>query len=277
MNKKHKLAAFLHLITSILFWGLIVFLTFNITMSLFFKDSGIKTGKKSKIVNVNGYLIPVDINLSLRNHGYKYSKNGSSVNVYDDESLNEDLTYSGLYTKEQVDSIIQYPTEKNRIGSSLKLIDPQEESNFNFTNRIIGSQANIMVKPQKTFLSIILFFNQYYKILITILILFFLKRVFAYLKKDLKFSTLVAKNVKIIGLLLILKQVLSLILTATIGSYFSHILIDTPINFENAFNLSFHPTLRFNFSMFITGLSLLVVSTLLNKGNDLQTESNLTI
>ena len=46
---------------------------------------------------------------------------------------------------------------------------------------------------------------------------------------------------------------------------------------NNAFNINFNPTLEFDFSMFIVGLSLLVVSILLHKGNDLQTENELTI
>ncbi|CAL2078422.1 hypothetical protein [Tenacibaculum sp. 190524A05c] len=276
MNKKHKLAAFLHLLSSILFWFFIVFLTFDTALNLFFENSEIKTGENSKIVNSKGYAIPMKVSLNLKKEGYIYKKSGTSVQVFNDEELNELYIYRH-HTREFIEEIKSSYDERQKIGSNFILTDPAQQGNFDFTNRTIDSKTRIIVKPKTTFLTIMLFLDKYLSILITILILYFLKQIFYHLKKDLSFNIEVSKNVKRIGFLLILMEVLGAIFNLIIGTYISHVSIETDILFRNAFNINFNPTIEFDLPMFITGLSLLVVSILLNKGNDLQTESNLTI
>ncbi|CAL2058063.1 DUF2975 domain-containing protein [Tenacibaculum sp. 190524A05c] len=277
MNKKHKLAAFLHLLSSILFWFFIVFLTFDTALNLFFENSEIKTGENSKIANSKGYAIPMKVSLNLKKEGYIYKKGGTSVQVFNDEKLNESFLYNETFTKEFIKEIKSSYDERQKTGSNFILTDPTQQGNFDFTNRTIDSKTRIIVKPKTTFLTIMLFLDNYHSILITILILYFLKQIFYHLKKDLSFNMEVSKNVKRIGFLLILTEVLGAIFNLIIGTYISHVSIETDILFRNAFNINFNPTIEFDLPMFITGLSLLVVSILLNKGNDLQTESNLTI
>ena len=276
MNKKHKLAAFLHLLSSILFWFFIVFLTFDTALNLFFENSEIKTGENSKISNSKGYAIPMKVSLNLKKEGYIYKKGGTSVQVFNDEELNELYIYRH-HTREFIEEIKSSYDERQKTGSNFILTDPAQQGNFDFTNRTIDSKTRIIVKPKTTFLTIMLFLDKYHSILITILILYFLKQIFYHLKKDLSFNIEVSKNVKRIGFLLILMEVLGAIFNLIIGIHISHVGIETDILFRNAFHINFNPTIEFDLSMFITGLSLLVVSILLNKGNDLQTESNLTI
>ncbi|MFY7671139.1 DUF2975 domain-containing protein [Tenacibaculum sp. MEBiC06402] len=277
MNRKNKLSSILHLITSISFWFFIAFLTFNTTLSLFFENSEIKTGKKSKIRSLEGYAIPMKLSLNLRDEGYIYTKGKTTVHVFNNEELNETFLYNGRYKKEFIQELKSSYDKKEKVGSNFILTDPTQQGNFDFTNELIDTQTRIMVKPKTTFLSIMLFLDRYHSVLITILILYFLKQIFHYLKKDLSFNSKVSINVKRIGILILLSEVLGLIFNLIIGRYISHVGIETDIIYNNAFNINFNPTLEFDFSMFIVGLSLLVVSILLHKGNDLQTENELTI
>ncbi|WP_348743626.1 hypothetical protein [Tenacibaculum sp. 190524A05c] len=246
-------------------------------MNLFFENSEIKTGENSKIANSKGYAIPMKVSLNLKKEGYIYKKGGTSVQVFNDEKLNESFLYNETFTKEFIKEIKSSYDERQKTGSNFILTDPAQQGNFDFTNRTIDSKTRIIVKPKTTFLTIMLFLDNYHSILITILILYFLKQIFYHLKKDLSFNMEVSKNVKRIGFLLILMEVLGAIFNLIIGIHISHVGIETDILFRNAFDINFNPTIEFDLSMFITGLSLLVVSILLNKGNDLQTESNLTI
>lgn len=276
MDKKHKLAAFLHLLSSILFWFFIFFLTFDTALNLFFENSEIKTGENSKIANSKGYAIPMKVSLNLKKEGYIYKKGGTSVQIFNDEELNELYIYRH-YKKEFIEEIKSSYDEKRKTGSNFILADPEQQGNFAFTNRAIDSKTRIIVKPKTTFLTIMLFLDKYHSILITILILYFLKQIFYHLKKDLNFNVKVSINVKRIGILLILAEILGAIFNIIIGRHISLVNIETEIFYSTAFDLSLNPTIEFDLPMFITGLSLLVVSILLNKGNDLQTESNLTI
>lgn len=277
MNRKNKLSSILHLIISISFWFFIAFLTFDTTLSLFFENSEIKTGKYSKIKSLEGYAIPMKLSLNLKNEGYIYTRGNTTVQVLNNEELNEVFLYNGRYKKEFIQELKSTYDKREKVGSNLIISDPAQRGNFDLTNETIDTTTRVMVKPKTPFLSFMLFLDKYHSIFITILILYFLKQIFHYLKKDLSFNSNVAVNVKRIGILIILGEVLGLILNLIIGMYISHVGIETDIDYYNAFNINFNPTLEFNFSMFIVGLSLLVVSIFLIKGNDLQTENELTI
>lgn len=277
MNRKNKLSSILHLITSISFWFSIAFLIFNIILNLFFENSEIKTGKYSKISTPKGYVIPLQLNLSLRQDGYNYISNKGSITVLDNKSLKEQFYDFKNIKEDRVKEIIENHTKKIRTGSKLEITDLSGNQPLKFSNKILPGKISMFVTSEHTFLSILLFINQHYRILITIFILYFLKAIFSNLKNNLTFNNKIARHTKLIGLLITLKQVLGLILSFVIGSSYNLISINSETNYNNAFNLSLNPTLEFNFSMFIVGLSLLVVSILLNKGNNLQTENELTI
>lgn len=266
MSRKNKLSSFLHLISTITFWIILIFFVSNISIQLLFTDSEIKTSKNSKISVPKGYPIPVQVNLSLSKYGNIYESNKGIASVPDNEPIDD-----------TVQKIINHHTKKTRIGSEFKLIDSVENDNFQFTNKIFPGKTHIMIIPKKTFLVFLLFINKHYKILITLIILFYLKGIFKNLKEELSFNPYISSRTKLIGLLIILKELLSLILTFGISKYYSVISINSETNFRYAFNLNFYPTLEFSFSLFITGLSLLIISSLLQQANTLQTENNLTI
>ncbi|WP_157811881.1 DUF2975 domain-containing protein [Tenacibaculum sp. SZ-18] len=217
------------------------------------------------------------MNLSLRQYGYNYISNKGSITVLDNKPLKEQFNNFNNIKENHVKEIITNHTKKIRTGCSLEITDSSGNQPLKFSNKILPEKLNILVTSEYTFLSILLYINQHYRILITIFILYFLKGIFSILKVNLTFDNNIIRFTKLIGLLIILIEVLGLVLSFIIGRYYDLISINSETNYNNAFNLSLNPTLEFNFSMFIVGLSLLVVSILLNKGNELQTENELTI
>ncbi|AUC16339.1 hypothetical protein BTO06_14795 [Tenacibaculum sp. SZ-18] len=195
----------------------------------------------------------------------------------DNKPLKEQFNNFNNIKENHVKEIITNHTKKIRTGCSLEITDSSGNQPLKFSNKILPEKLNILVTSEYTFLSILLYINQHYRILITIFILYFLKGIFSILKVNLTFDNNIIRFTKLIGLLIILIEVLGLVLSFIIGRYYDLISINSETNYNNAFNLSLNPTLEFNFSMFIVGLSLLVVSILLNKGNELQTENELTI
>lgn len=89
-----------------------------------------------------------------------------------------------------------------------------------------------------------------------------------------------SQYINILGIIFITKEILELITSYIIGSYYEHIAVKTFIDgkaFSSGVQLSMNPRLEFEFTLFLVGLSLLVLASLLKSGNQIQQENDLTI
>jgi hypothetical protein len=88
------------------------------------------------------------------------------------------------------------------------------------------------------------------------------------------------KNVKWLGAIMIIKTLLNLIISYVYSSYYGVISTETLVDnntFSGGIRFSLNPRLEFEFSLFLIGLSLLVLANLLKAGNSIQQENELTI
>ncbi|HBY67276.1 MAG TPA: hypothetical protein DEG69_05625, partial [Flavobacteriaceae bacterium] len=100
------------------------------------------------------------------------------------------------------------------------------------------------------------------------------------LKKEITFTPIISKNIKYIGLAFIISEIVSLLLSIYFINSYGLIQFKLPTedrNLSQVIKYSFNPTLDFDFTFFIMGLSLLALAFLLKKGNEIKEENDLTI
>jgi len=129
-------------------------------------------------------------------------------------------------------------------------------------------------------MTVLLWINEYSTLLITIMILFFLKKIFESLNQDFKFHKKLANKTKTLGILLIFSTLFKFLISIIFFYCYDIITITSSINNQtilNPTNVLIYPRLNFSFGHFLIGLSIIILSALLKKGNNLQQENELTV
>ena len=96
----------------------------------------------------------------------------------------------------------------------------------------------------------------------------------------MEFRLQLSNKVRKLGVVLTFLVFFKLLLSFIFHLYFDVITVLTSIENEiiaNPTNVLIYPRLDFNLLMFIVGLSLIILSTLLKEGNRIQQENDLTI
>ena len=96
----------------------------------------------------------------------------------------------------------------------------------------------------------------------------------------MSFSIDLAKRVKWLGLLFVFNEIVQVIIVFFLSRNYESISINSYLNNESlkkGIDLAINPRLEFDVTIFIVGLSLLVLCMLLTKGNTIEQENELTI
>jgi len=271
MNKK-ILITVLHSLFSFLFWLMTLLVIYIFVFEVFTSDGKIGSFK-SENHHSNGYSIPVKFNINIRNavfNNYKTVNKKEAVNIKGQrfshgqlEYINESPDDISIGNKNIISFHFDGETE----------YFTTEDSNYYSQGYIITKSDNLLIKGLQM--------SRLYIVFISLAIMFcFLKRIFSLLKKDIAFSYLLYKNVKLLGLIIVLKEVLELTISYVLGKYYGIIDLEKLVDGKTFFGgveLSMNPRLEFNFTLFLVGLSIIVLATLLKSGNKLQQENDLTI
>ncbi|WP_179021617.1 DUF2975 domain-containing protein [Winogradskyella forsetii] len=253
----------------------LLFLLLSLGLEVFTKDGRI--GPVSGTHHSNGYALPVKLQLTLNDSivSYKTEKSNGSVH-YSKGPAGYGLAYS------KFDSLLKQPNvvSKSVNKNIIEIKSRDDFSYYTLSNSSIHSDTFIYVKTKSLWLEILLFTKSYIALVLTVLIFYFLKSIFKILKSDSGFGSQLSQKVKILGIILTLGVVLKLTLSIVFYFYLNVITVFSSIDNEiisNPTQVLIHPRLDFNLSMLLIGLSLIILSTILKKGSQIQEENDLTI
>ena len=191
-----------------------------------------------------------------------------------------------FYSREEATKKGYVESKDNKVGDDL------ENKHVLITNRItvsgskdgmmeiypeINSKGYVIAKSSNIFVSIFQIIHSYLGLISLVFILYQLMKIF---RKDLEFNIEIIQRINCVGLLLALTQVTRAILVVFLSKYYKHISIHSLKNgqsLEQGFDIQISPRLDFDLTLFIVGLSLLVLGYLLKSGFELKRENELTI
>lgn len=268
MIKNRILLGILHLIVTIGFWGTLCFGVLNISFELFTKNGHANNLQVGNHHNV-GYSVPFSIRISIPDSIVKYRNNNmnGTVNYHHNSTCNHDS---------ETDSILQLPnTKKGIIRNEIRTYP-----NKLLVNPEFNADGYAIVKSPKFHIYLLQIGKSYLSFLFIIFIFYQLMKIFKQLLRNFSFTQNISKRVNYLGLLLISFELFTLLLTIIISSEIGAVIISSTKNNEyldEAMHLYINPQYDFDITIFIVGLSLLILSSLLKMGNKLEQENNLTI
>lgn len=266
----------LSIFCKVAFWFTLVFMIFNLSLEIFAKD-----GKFSALTGTHhskGYALPVKVQMTINDSivNYKTENPKSNGAFY----FKKGFTRDDLSPK--YDSIINHPNVTTTVNKSIVNINNRGDSSFYaLTNsRSFSNSSFIFVKSSVLWLEALLFVRGYVALISLVLIFYFLKEIFKILNRGIEFKLELVNMVKRLGVTLIFLVVFKLALSFIFHFYFGSITITTFIEeniIANPTDILILPRLEFNLSMFLIGLSMIILGVLLNEGNRIQQENELTI
>lgn len=142
------------------------------------------------------------------------------------------------------------------------------------------SEINLIINPKDIFFKSILILKNYLTLAVLLFISYQCMNLFKQLKKNFIFDKLLNRIIKNIGFSIIIFQVVKIFVSIITIQNLSSINYQHYIpSIDNTrFNFMYlHPVIDYNIQSLFLGLSLIVLSKLLNYGYDLQNENELTI
>lgn len=269
MKKRNTLVNTLYWFCNISWYLLITLFIVVLAFEAFTEDG--KLGKFSSGVHHSyGYQIPVTFQINPQNpmlNNFVYKKKSEGIN-------NSGQKYSS--------GIVEYvkpltATDSLNFKTKISIHNNGIVDYYDITKSVFRGDGYITVKPKTLFNKIIIVFRTYLNFVVLILVFFFLKKIFEALKNNIEFSHRLSKFIKAIGALLVFKTLLVIVSNFILGTKLPFIVVD-PLDYNLRYlTVSMNPRLDFDFTLFLVGLSLVILSTLLKKGNQIQEENDLTI
>lgn len=274
MKQKNRLASRLYLLTTIAFYGAALFAAYIIVWDLFITP----TDSFFTVPNHNyGYTVPVKIQLNqagdstLTYHNTDHSKSGQiGLTKHSDAETRQmfnEILKDAAYTKTlTIDSL----TMRGRNGFINKEFD-------NIT--ILKTEGYMILNPKNLGLKFLLATKNYLLLLAILFVLWSSRKFFKALMKDFSFSYAVSRRLWIVGNAILCYQVINGILCLIIQNFYDYIRVESlkPALGHHTEMYTLYPDTEFNLGLVILSLSLIVISRLLDYGNDLQEENELTI
>ena len=267
MKKNRILLNILHFIVTIGFWGTLCFGVLNLGFDLFTKN-GYAGNFQVRNHHAVGYSVPFSLRISIPDSIVKFRNNNmnGTVNYYHNFNDHNHRTDSILQLPSTVKSVIK--TEIRTYPNKL-LINPE-----------INADGFVLIKSPKLHIHLLQMGKSYLNILFLIFTFYQLMIIFKQLLRNFSFTQNISKRVNYLGLLLISFELFTLLLTIIISSEIGAVIISSTKNNEHldeAMKLYINPQFDFDITIFIVGLSLLILSSLLKMGSKLEQENNLTI
>ena len=274
MNFDKALINLVYGVFTVLYHTITVAVLLVLAVNIFTRDG--KVGRSSSVTPhySEGFRIAVELGLSIPDSIVSYEGYGSRRYREESDVSDNDRFFSN----------VPEGSEKTLIENKIVFGDKRERKKlehlkYNSSERI-RSEGLLLVKSTKQWLNILMQTSFFMSLFIFIYILYLMKNIFYYLKTSFSFNINMIKKVRWLGLLFIaaefIKLVSNYILKKNCGSIGLVSYQDGNI-MERPFNLSIEPILDFDFKMFMIGLAILVLSSLLRIGNRIEGENNLTI
>lgn len=269
MKKGILLVSILHRFSKISFYFLIIFFAIAIGFEIFTQDG--KLGKFSSGVHHSiGYQVPVSL---------KVQPESPMFNNLLFKLKNKGTNTMGQQYSSGVSHHVKPLLKEDSLNfkTIVSIHNRGMEDKYQLTSDIFRGDGYINVKPQKLTDTMLLLFRTYLNFILLIIVFFFLKNIFQMLKSDLKFSQRLYKSIQTLGLILILQVLMVTICNLILGNQLSYVDIK-PLDYKVQYvTLSMNPRIDFDFTLFLVGFSLIVLSSLLKAGNRIQQENELTI
>ncbi|WP_418636317.1 DUF2975 domain-containing protein [Winogradskyella sp.] len=269
MKKENTLVGVLYWFCSISFYFLIIWIVVAISFEVFTQDGKVGDFSSGSHHSI-GYQMPVKFSISPKkpmynNELFKLEKEG--INTLGQSYSSGTGTYVKPITSE--DSL--------DFKSIVSIHNKDMVDHYEFTSTQLVSNGFITVNPKTMVNKFLIIVRSYLGLLILLLVFLFLKRIFKALKTNFLFSQKLYKSINLIGILLICYVLLNSIINFILGIDLPYVSI-SPLDYNLKYvTISMNPRLDFDFVLFLIGFMLLVLSTLLNKGNQIQQENDLTI
>ncbi len=142
-------------------------------------------------------------------------------------------------------------------------------------------ETSVKLKSKIPFQNFMFALNTIIAAISSLLISFNLARLAHYVLYSNTFLSELYKKVKVIGIIIIMSQSFQLLLGFLYSRWFGLVRLEKVSNIENmgAYEMSiqFNPSTYFNLTIFLFGLSLIILSSLFKQGYKLQQEQSLTI
>ncbi|MBU2921821.1 DUF2975 domain-containing protein [Winogradskyella psychrotolerans] len=269
MKKENTLVGLLYWFCNISFYTLLLWFVASISIDVFTTDGKIGNFSSGSHHSI-GYQMPVKVQISPKkamynNSLFKLEKEG--INTLGQSYSSGTGTYVKPITSE--DSL--------DFKSIVSIHNKDMVDHYEFTSTQLVSNGFITVNPKTMVNKFLIIVRSYSGLLILLLVFLFLKRIFKALKTNFLFSQKLYKSINLIGILLICYVLLNSIINFILGIDLPYVSI-SPLDYNLKYvTISMNPRLDFDFVLFLIGFMLLVLSTLLNKGNQIQQENDLTI
>lgn len=296
-----NLIRFLNGIFTIAFWSVLAFFLFQISMELFTDNGSFKASENGRMHSKGhyskGYNVPVKIDLYIsppkEELNYKKDSTNQSTssitfsrfinpndNFFKDNipgNFNKQRLEAAGLTEKKLDSFFKNSSGIKITGNKLQIGFSFEKNQFLKTSTSsFTTEGYLNIKSSNWFFTLCQLIRSYIPFIITLLILYQLKSIFKLLKKEFNFSLELSKKIKFIGFLLVIGQLLTLTLSVIFSFYFKYAGFENTSQ-NNGIRLNINPSIEFDITLILVGLSLLLLSILLNKGHHIQQENDLTI
>lgn len=274
MKHKNRLASRLYIITTAAFVIVSIFTAYIIVCDIFIKP----TNSSVSFPNHNyGYSVPVRIQLNQHGdttmvyHNADHSKSGQ-IGV---------AKHSDAKTRQMFKDILNDSAySKTLTVDSLTMRGRNKFINKEFDNiAILKADGYMILNPKNLDLKFLLAAKNYLFLFAILFVLWSSRKFFKALTKDFSFSSTVSRRLWIIGNAILCYQVINWVLCLIIQDIYDYIRVESlkPTLGHHTEMYVIYPDTEFNLGLVILSLSLIVISRLLDYGNDLQEENELTI
>jgi hypothetical protein len=233
--------------------------------------------------HITGYTMAAHLEVKTFDSIVNYKRIDSTVNPPLSES-GEIVIENGKndgFERSKIDSILKDSAYKKTIISQTKeLRHGVDEANLGTAELGPGQiEASISVKSKNIWLTILLAIRNYATGCCILFILFQLTLLFRRLKNNFSFNQNLSRAIWLIGNALLLYQLLFLITGILVDQFLEYVKYSETVEgiFTNKEIMSLHITYDVSLTMVFIGLSLVVLSKLLEYGYELQEDNDLTI
>jgi len=273
MKQKNRLASRLYIITTAAFVIVAIFTAYIVVCDIFVKP----TNSLTSFPNHNyGYTVPVKIQLNqpgdstLTYHNSDHSKSGQMTTskhfTNEDKKMFQEILKDAAYSK-------------TLIIDSLTMRRDNKIINKEFENTaILKADGYMILNPKNLGIKFLLAAKNYLLLFAILFVLWSSRKFFKALTKDFSFSSTVSRRLWIIGNAILCYQVINWVLCLIIQDIYDYIRVESkPTLGHHTEMYVIYPDTEFNLGLVVLSLALIVISRLLDYGNDLQKENELTI
>lgn len=279
MKYSKPLLSFLYYFSMIAFVFALAITIYVVSFETFSKSSQVGNFQSSNHHSV-GYNFPITIQTSIPD---------SVITNLSNDSQNSHRYYEDQQNLHPIFTDNKEP--KNKITNEITVWPKLEENSYQITKELknsfpitytannISSDGYARLNSNIFWIKFLLALRSYIAIVVLAILLIMIQ-IFKKLRIDLNFSKSLAIKTRVIGFIILGYQFINTSLILILSNYFTVIRVDSLLNnvfFDRGLYVNITPRLDFNVSIFILGLSIIIIGFLFDQGEVLKQENELTI